>query len=317
VTVGVDLGGTNVTVAVVDAGNRVLLRRRRATPAGPDAVLAAITAAVKELDAEPLAVGVGAPGPVLDGVLVTAPNLTGFDRPVPLAEHLADALGLPVVAENDATAGVIGEWVAGAGQGARFLLGVWMGTGVGGGLVLDGRPFRGAFGGAGEFGHMPVQLGGALCGCGRRGCVEAYAGRANMEQAVAVAVSKGRRSLLTELAAERGKERLTAGLWSKALEKGDELANEVLGDAVAALAAGIGAAVNLLDLDRVVVGGGLAGKLGQPMVDRLAHASRRHILVPDAARTFALAQLGDDAGVVGAAALARATTVAGDTAAAR
>ncbi len=310
--VGVDMGGTNITVATVDDDHRVVERHRTATPAGPDAVLDAVVAGVRELDAGADAVGVGVPGPVADGVLLTAPNLAGFDHPVDVAARLGAALGLPVVAENDATAGVIGEWVAGAGRGARFLLGVWLGTGVGGGLVLEGRPFRGAFGGAGEFGHMCVRQGGALCGCGRRGCVEAYAGRANMEQAVRAAVAKGRRSILPELATERGKDRLTAGVWARALEREDDLAVEVLDEAVSALGAGIGAAINLLDLDRVVLGGGIAGKLGQPLVDRVARASRRHTLVPDADRTFALAALGDDAGVVGAAALARAATLTGD-----
>lgn len=310
--VGVDMGGTNITVAAVDDDHRVVQRHRVPTPEGPDAVLDTVIAGVRELDAGPVAVGVGAPGPVTDGVLVTAPNLVGFDRPVDLAGRLGAALGVAVVAENDATAGVIGEWVAGAGRGARFLLGVWLGTGVGGGLVLDGRPFRGAFGGAGEFGHLTVRQGGALCGCGRRGCIEAYAGRAKMEEAVRAAVAKGRPSILPQLAEERGRDRLTAGVWAKALDRGDDLAAEVVDEAVAVLGAGVGVAINLLDLDRVVLGGGIAGKLGQPLVDRIAVAARRYALVPDADRTFVLAALGDDAGVVGAAALARAATLTGD-----
>jgi glucokinase len=301
--VGVDLGGTKIALAAVDEHHRVVKRHRVTTPHGPDAVLDAIVAGVRELDVQPVAVGVGAPGPVTGGVLGIAPNLVGFTGPVRLQERLEAALGLPVAVENDANAGAIGEWVAGAGQGARFLLGVWLGTGVGGGLVLDGKPYRGAFGGAGEFGHICVRQGGALCGCGRRGCVEAYAGRASMEQVAAVNVAKGHPTLLPELAAERGKDRFTSGVWAKALERGDELATALFDDAVQALGAGVGSVVNLLDLDRVVVGGGLAEKLGQDLVDRIAAATRPYLLVPGADRSFVLAKLGDDAGAVGAAAL--------------
>lgn len=304
VRIGVDLGGTKIAFAAVDEQYRVVARHRIVTPHGPAAVLAAIVEGVRALHADPVAVGIGAPGPIADGVLVTAPNLEGFREPVPLQKPLESALGVPVVAENDATAGVVGEWVAGAGRGSAFLLGVWLGTGVGGGLVLDGRPYRGAFGGAGEFGHICVRQGGALCGCGRRGCVEAYAGRAAMEQVVEVRVAKGRSTLLTEIAAERGRDRLTSGVWAKALERGDELATTLIDDAILALGAGIGACVNLLDLDRVVIGGGVAEKLGQPLVDRIATAASPYIMVPDPRRTFLAAELTDDAGVIGAAALA-------------
>jgi len=305
--VGVDLGGTKVAAALVDGDHAVHRRHRVPTPDGPDGVIDAVVTVVRELDAGDAPVGVGVPGPVRDGVLMTAPNLAGFERPVPVRDRLAAALGVPVLVENDASAGAVGEWVAGAGRGARSLLGVWLGTGVGGGLVLDGRPFHGAFGGAGELGHMCVRQGGALCGCGRRGCIEAYAGRARMEEAVRAATAKGRHTVLLDLAAAKGRDRMTSGVWRDALEVGDELATATLDEAVAALGAGVGAAINLLDLDTVVVGGGLAEKLGVGLVERIAAAVRPFLLAGDADRRYALAQLGDDAGVVGAAALARDT----------
>ncbi|MGH3665896.1 MAG: ROK family protein, partial [Egibacteraceae bacterium] len=159
---GVDLGGTKIAVALVDADHRVVERARASTPAGgPDAIVAALVTAVGRLETRPDAVGVGAPGPVCDGVVLQATNLEGWTRPVPLAEQLSQRLDLPVTVENDVTAGTVGEWVAGAGRGAHFLLGVFLGTGCGGGLVLDGRPYRGAFGAGGEFGHMVVRAGGA------------------------------------------------------------------------------------------------------------------------------------------------------------
>lgn len=306
IAVGVDLGGTNIDIAAVDDDHRVVERTRVSTPKGPDAVIQAIADGVRALRSRASAVGVGAPGPVNQGVMVTAPNLVGFSRPVPLSEPLSKALGLPVIAENDATAGVIGEWVAGAGRGSEHLMGVWLGTGVGGGLVLEGRPFRGAFGGAGEFGHMCIRQGGALCGCGRRGCIEAYAGRANMERFVQTAADSGRYTLLTEIKAEKGRDRITSGIWAKALEKGDELATAVLDEAIAALGAGIGAAINLLDLDRIVIGGGLAEKLGRDLARRIERATMPFVLAADE-RAFVIAELGDDAGVVGAASLAAAT----------
>lgn len=304
---GVDLGGTKIAAALVDDENRVVSRSRIPTPpgVGPDGVIAALAEAVRQLDATPAAVGVGAPGPVRDGVVLQATNLPGWTTPVPLAQRLAADLGIPVVVENDVTAGTVGEWVAGAGRGAAFLLGVFLGTGVGGGLVLDGRPYHGAFGAAGEFGHMVVDRGGAVCGCGRRGCIEAYAGRACMERAVEVAIGAGRATRLDDLRREKGRDKLTSGVWAKALDAGDALAHDVLDAAVLALGAGIASAANLLDLDRVVIGGGMTEKLGQPLVDRIAAAAARNLFVLDRELDVLVASLADDAGVVGAAALAR------------
>jgi glucokinase len=242
---------------------------------------------------------------VNDGVVMSAPNLAGWTEPVPLGARLDAVLGIPVVVDNDATVGAVGEWAAGSGLGATNLLGVWLGTGVGGGLVLDGRPFRGSFGGAGEFGHVVVQREGALCGCGRRGCVEAYAGRAAMERAAGIRMAAGTPSLLTEIMAAKGKKRMTSSVWEEALERGDEIASGLIDEAVAALGVAIGSAVNLLDLDTVVIGGGLAEKLGSTLAERLADAMRPHLIVPEQPRRTAIAQLGDDSGVVGAAWVAR------------
>jgi glucokinase len=171
---GVDVGGTNLAVALVDDDWTVVEREKVKTPTGgPDAVIDAIVDTLGSLSEKPAALGAGAPGPIKEGVVTSAPNLQGWIRPVPLGKILRKRLGIPVAVENDATAGLIGEWVAGAGQGSDDLLGVWLGTGVGGGLVLAGQPYRGAHGGAGEFGHIQFRPRGALCGCGRRGCIEA------------------------------------------------------------------------------------------------------------------------------------------------
>jgi len=307
-TAGIDVGGTNIEVALVDDDHSVVDRAKQTTPTdGPEAVAARISDLIAELDERPSAAGVGIPGPVNGGVVTRPPNLRNWPDEVAFGALLRDALDMPVEVGNDANVGALGEWVAGAGRGSRFMLGVWMGTGVGGGLVLDGRPYTGAFGGAGEFGHMVVHQGGAQCGCGRRGCIEAYAGRASMERFVATAIASGRSSHLYEIRDDKGKDRLTSAVWAKALDEGDDLATELVREAVDAVAVGVGSVVNLLDLDRVVIGGGLAEKLGQDLADDIAAATAPWTLVPNAQRTFVVAELGDDPGVIGAAALGRAS----------
>lgn len=304
---GIDIGGTNMTGALVDDDHKVVHRAKRTTPTdGPDAVVQAVADIITELDERPSAVGIGIPGPVNQGVVSNPPNLENWPAQVDVSAALGEVLGLPVEVGNDANVGALAEWVAGAGQGARFMLGVWMGTGVGGGLVLDGRPYTGAFGGAGEFGHMVVHQGGARCGCGRRGCIEAYAGRASMERSVEMAVDGGRTTTLYEIRDDKGKDRLTSAVWAKALDKGDELATELFEEAIEAVAIGVGAAINLLDLDRVVIGGGIAEKLGQDLADRVSAATAPWVLLPHDDIGVVVAELEDDAGIVGAAALARA-----------
>ncbi len=307
---GIDLGGTKIAGALVSETLEVLARVRSKTPAGgPDAVVRGIVAALEELGGEPAAIGVGAPGPVADGVVLTAPNLPGWTHPVALERVLGRRLSAPVVVANDGNVATLGEWAVGAGRGADHILGVFLGTGVGGGLVLDGRMHGGATGQAGEFGHVTVALDGPECGCGRLGCVEAYAGRASMERRVAELVAEGRTTLLPQLAARKGKSRFTSGVWAAALEEGDAVARQVLDQAVVALGAAIGGALNLLDLQRVVIGGGMTEKLGTPLVDRIAAATEPYRMTLATSVTFTPAALADDAGVLGAAALARAATM--------
>ena len=304
---GIDVGGTNIEIALVDDDHTVVDRAKDSTPTdGPDAVAARIAELVGQFDDRPSAAGVGIPAPVNHGVVTRPPNLRNWPVEVAFGALLHESLNMPVEVGNDANVGALGEWVAGAGRGSQFMLGVWMGTGVGGGLVLDGRPYTGAFGGAGEFGHMIVHQGGAQCGCGRRGCIEAYAGRASMERSVEMAVAGGRSTALLDIRDDKGKDRLTSAVWEKALDDGDDLATELFDEAITAIGVGIGAAINLLDLDRVILGGGLAEKFGQDLADRVAAAARPWVLLPHDGIDVAIAELGDDSGVVGAAALARA-----------
>ncbi len=306
--IGIDLGGTKVLAAVVSDDGTVTERAKVATPTGgPDEVVTVVADLVGGLEDRPSAVGLGVPGPVADGVLLEAPNLSGFDQPVPLGERLAAALGVPVALGNDANVGTLGEQRHGAAAGRDDVLGCWLGTGIGGGVVLGGRLHVGVSGTAGELGHVPVSIAADArrCGCGRYGCVEAYAGRASLAAAVDEAMAAGEGTELREIMADKGKDRLTSGVWKAALKAEDPVAVRLMDLAVEALGAAVADVINLLDVDTVVFGGGLAEKLGQDHVDRIAAAAQPRLMAPDVERRWVVASLGDDAGVVGAAALAR------------
>ena len=146
--------------------------------------------------------------------------------------------------------------------------------------MLDGKPWIGR-GAAGEIGHTVVKRGGARCGCGRRGCLEAYAGRAAMEAHARKLVEEGAKTVLFELMEERGRTRLTSGVWAHALEKDDHVAARLIHRAVASLGAGIASAINLLDVEAVVIGGGLGTRLGEPYAERIAKAMEPHLFVPE------------------------------------
>ena len=171
-----------------------------------------------------------------------------------------------------------GEFKLGAGKPYRSLLGVFWGTGVGGGLVLEGKRWLGR-GAAGEIGHMVVREGGRRCPCGRRGCMEAYAGRAAMEAKARREVNDGEKTDLFEIMTKHGKDRLTSSIWDRALRHEDPLAVGLIDDAVKALATGVASAVNLLDIEAVVIGGGLGVRLGEPYVERIRKRMGRHLFL--------------------------------------
>jgi glucokinase len=291
---GVDLGGTKIEAIVVDSDNHILGSARRPTPTQgkPADVAAAIADGVREASqtagVEPASlsgIGVGSPGLVDEstGVVSSARNLPGWDGSFPLGATLSSELGTGVFVGNDVQVATEAEFHLGAGRDYDSLLGVFWGTGVGGGIILDGKPWLGR-GGAGEIGHMVVKIDGAQCTCGRRGCMEAYAGRAAMEARARRWVDRGRRTDLFNLMKERGRTRLTSAIWAHALERGDEVATEIIDKAVAALAAGIASAVNLLDIEAVIIGGGLGVRFGEPFTKRIAAETGAALLVRRAAR---------------------------------
>lgn len=309
-TAGVDIGGTNIEVGLVNDDYEVVDRAKKPTPkTGPKAVVKTIVELIGSLDEKPLAAGIGIPGAVDGDTIVQVPNLGNWDADFDFVGKLRKALGMPVAPGNDANVGLLGEWLAGAAKGCSHVLGVWMGTGIGGALILDGRPYTGSLGSAGEIGHVVVRADGALCGCGRRGCVEAYAGRERMSETVQALRDAGRKTALFEIEDEEDKRRPTSKVWAKALDDGDDVATEVFEQGIRALGVGIGSVLNVLDLERVVIGGGMAEKLGNSLAKRVHRAAMPWIMAPNPDLEFVVAELGDDSGVIGAAELGRAAVV--------
>jgi glucokinase len=311
---GIDLGGTKIQAAVVDGDHEVLGQARHRTPlqGGPPAIAEEMARAVREACeqagfevSELDGIGVGSPGSVDDraGTVSSAKNLSGWGGSFDLRAALQDALGAPVSLGNDVQLAVDAEFALGAGAPYSSLLGVFWGTGVGGGIVLDGKPWLGR-NTAGEIGHMCVAMGGRRCPCGRLGCLEAYAGRGAMEARARERVAAGEKTILFDLMKEKGRDRLVSGIWERALKREDKVARSLLDEAVEALGAGIASAVNLLDPEAVVIGGGIGLRLGEPWLVRIKDAMRPHLFVDDDPPATMLAQLGDLGGAHGAALLA-------------
>ncbi len=313
---GVDLGGTKIQAVILDGDDKVVGSARRPTPTrgGPPEVIAALADAVGAAAAEAgteagalAGVGVGAPGAVdtQAGTVTNAGNLPRWAGTFPAAEALQSHLGVPVSLGNDVDVATQAEFTLGAGRPYQSLLGVFWGTGVGGGVVLDGKLWHGRAS-AGEIGHMVVKIGGARCPCGRRGCMEAYAGRGAMEARARKAIDEGRKTSLFKIMEKRGRPRLTSGVFARALEDGDFLAISLVDRAIEAIGAATASAVNLLDVEAVIVGGGLGTRLGQPYVDRIGRAMLPHLFTDERPPALHVAALGDLGGAIGAAMLVEA-----------
>jgi glucokinase len=308
---GIDLGGTKIQAVVVNSAGRALADARVPTPSGggPADVAAAMSLALREAAEEAgtdpgqlAGVGVGSPGHVdeASGFVSNVVNLPGWEDGFALGPALSAELGVPVAVGNDVQVATTAEARLGAGKPYPSLLGVFWGTGVGGGIVLNGRPWLGR-GAAAEIGHMVVRRGGARCPCGRRGCMEAYAGRGAMEARARRLGAQGEKTVLFKIMEERGRDRLTSGIWARALAQGDDLAEQIMERAVKALGAGIASAVNLLDVEAVVIGGGLGVRLGEEYVERIREAMMPHLFADDRPPAVVPAALGDLAGAIGAA----------------
>jgi glucokinase len=304
--IGLDVGGTKIEAARVGDDGSILAVERVPSPATDQGRLleAAVEAARAVLTNDVAAVGIGAAGLVesATGILTYAPNLAW--RNVRLAEHIGGALGVPALADNDATVAAWGEYRMGAGRGSRHMLLVTVGTGLGGGIVTDGRIYRGAHGFAAEVGHIIVEPGGPLCGCGNRGCLEQVASGQAIERAGREAAERYPHSGIARLA-EGVPDRVTGSIVTRAAQDGDDTARAILAKVGRRLGEGIAGLVNVLDPEIVVVGGG-AVAAGDLLLEPARRAFVAAVEAPDARPAVPIvpAGLGNDAGVVGAALLA-------------
>lgn len=311
VCIGIDLGGTYIKLGALDDRRKLLGPIQAPTPpAGGPAVLDAMAAGAETLidklgleRADIVGVGIGSPGPLSrsKGVVYAAPNLPGFEN-LPVRDEMHRRLNLPVVLENDANAAAFGEYLLGAGRGAGSMVMLTLGTGVGGGVVLDGRLWHGACDFAGEIGHVIVRPDGHACGCGQRGCLEQYASATFLARRAEEALDAGRHSMLAQTRRENGA--ITAVDVNTARKAGDDLAAEVWDAAALHLAIGCVTITRMLDVERIVLAGGLS-KAGDDLLTPVRdHFVRLHWRLTEPTVEITLATLGNDAGVVGCAGVA-------------
>jgi len=306
--IGVDLGGTNLRTAIVNSDGVILDKRKEATQAvdGWMKVVARLIDNIKrqleigaQMGSKVFAVGVGAPGVILvdKGVVVKSPNFPDWNN-LPLKAELEKALNIPVFIENDANAAALGEKWRGAGQNIRSMIHLTLGTGVGGGIILDNKIWHGADGMAGEIGHMTLIPDGRQCGCGNTGCLEMYASARGIVQSFREELEK--QKLHT---AEALKE-VTSEKVYQAAREGDAVARRVMKDMGRMLGIGIASLINIFNPERVVIGGGV--KDAWPLFIGATHEEimKRAFQVPAERTEIVPSSLGDDAGMVGAAAVA-------------
>jgi len=297
-----DLGGTHLRAATVDQEGRIHSRFKQNTPqvADANAIVDAIVSAVHEFQkaAEISAVSLVVPGTVKveEGAVVKAPNLPCLDG-FPLAAALTDQLGLPAILENDANAAAVGEMWQGAAVGCHTIICVTLGTGVGGGIILDGKLWRGVDGSAAEIGHMCVDpFGGVACTCGSRGCLEVFASATAIVRMTREASPRYPDSVL------QGNEDRTAEMIFEAGQQGDELALEIFRRMGVYLGIGIANLINILNPEIIVIGGGVVN--GWELFEKHMHQQVEERAFPLLRVKIARAKCGDDAGLLGAARLA-------------
>jgi len=308
---GIDLGGTFIKFGCVDADMRAGETFQLPTPSGAENVIAQMVAGARRLMDERglgrrdvLGVGIGSPGPIRisEGIVVALPNIPGMND-VPLRDRVSEGLGIPAVLENDANAAAFGEFIAGAGKGTREMVMLTLGTGVGSGIVVDGKVLHGAHELGGELGHMLVAPGGELCGCGQRGCLERYASATYVAGiARRMIEQEGRPSALKKVLDETGS--IDAKAINEARRAGDAVAAEVWDKAAFYLAVACVNICRIFDPEVIVLGGGMT-KAGEDLMGPLNdHFARLHWTLIEPKTRIVRALLGNDAGAVGAAGVA-------------
>ncbi|HLC16657.1 MAG TPA: ROK family protein [Thermodesulfovibrionia bacterium] len=313
-SVGIDLGGTKLLACLIDENWQVKeeVKKKTRPERGPQAVVERIVEVVDALIEKSgqtkdslKAIGIGVPGTVdsVSGTVIYAPNMPGWSQ-IPIGAMLHERLTLPVAVGNDVNMGLFGEHHFGAARGYNYVVGVFVGTGVGGGLIVEGKLVHGANNLAGEFGHMVIQrkLNGRICGCGNRGCLEAYAGRKSIVQKIASRRdTDGYSSMLKGMDFDA----LTSGKLNKALKQNDRLVTKTIKTACKDIGSGIASLLNILDPEVIVLGGGVIEAMADFMFPLIQQAVKEHTLSYDTRKThIVLSQLGDHAVALGAASYA-------------
>lgn len=315
--IGIDIGGTKISALVTDESGKVLGRAKKKSRAekGAESVLRRAAETAKQACAEATesweavrVIGVGAPSPILpDGTAVAAPNM-GWQN-LPLTKRLTALLDKPVFAENDCNAGTYGEFAVGGHSKANTLIGIFMGTGLGGGIIKDGQLITGENNMAAEIGHMTIAVDGRPCGCGKRGCAEAYASKRGMGYAFKQAILLDRRpSMLTEFGMEDGYENVKSSILKKGWLAEDAVVRETLLSAARYLGVTAGNLITLLGPNVIVLGGGVMDALGDELLPVVREYAERHSFPTRSAEDtrLELATLGDDAVALGAMAYGKA-----------
>lgn len=315
--VGVDLGGTKILAGVFNLQLKCLGKTKVSTKPhrGPDVVIDRIARcvqdAVDECDLEMKqirGIGLGAPGAVdtEPGEVIFAPNLAWQD--VPLKKELEKLLDVPVFVENDCNICTLGVYTSELNSKPRHVVGIFIGTGIGAGLILDGKLYSGFNRSAGEVGHMVLEVGGPKCGCGNRGCFEALAGRQAIFRKIQGAVKEGQKTILTEMLGPDLND-MRSGDLRKALRRGDSLVEKVVEEAAEYIGIAVANLMNIFNPEVVVLGGGVIDALEDEMMAIIVETAHDYALTgTDKGIEIVASKLGDDAGIVGASELARKNT---------
>ena len=313
--IGIDLGGTFIKFVTLDEDYAASEVFQLPTPDSREGVVEQMAVGAREAMArnglshdDVTGVGIGSPGP-LDtetGVILALPNIPGMDN-VPIRDLISAELSLPTTLENDANAAAYGEYISGAGRGDANMVLLTLGTGLGSGIIQDGRILRGSHGVGGEIGHIIIVPDGEPCGCGQRGCIERYCSATFMAQRAARRIASGDEATsLRALLADKGE--LDARDINAARRDGDALAGEVWDEALRYLAQGCVTISRIFDPDRIVLSGGLTNAGDDLLVPLREHFAAMHWTLTEVATELAISTLGSDAGAIGAAGVAwRAT----------
>jgi len=308
--IGVDIGGTKILALVLDRSFKILgqcrkkIRTNKNNDRAEDRVVKVIQEALDNSGVDAIAgIGVGSPGP-LDpetGVIIDTPNLAWKD--FPLGPMLSETFGVPVTVDNDVNMGTYGEWKFGPVKKCKNVLGIFPGTGIGGGLIIEGKMYRGFTGAAGEVGHMTVDIGGPYCGCGKRGCLEAVASRTAIAQQVAALAARGDAPyVFSQCGADLLK--IRSGMLVRAIQEGDAMVEGVVRNAAYYVGIAVGNLVNVLSPEAVILGGGLVEAMPDLYLDEVKKAMKDHAMPFLRKRVRIMpAALGDNAVALGAAAL--------------